>query len=81
MHEADILELATGLELLVVADAQGSRPFPAELKWLSNQAVTRDDWSDSGYFSAIATPAAGVPDSVFPGMCVLGEVSRRETDL
>lgn len=81
VHEADILDLRPGLELLVVADAQGSQAFPAELKWLSNQAVTREDWSDSGYFSAIAAPVGGVPDSLWPGMSVLGEVSPPETDL
>jgi multidrug resistance efflux pump len=81
VHEADILELKPGLEMTVVADAQGSEPFAAQIKWTSNQAVKKEDWSDSGYFSAVAQPKDGVPDSIWPGMSVLGEVSQAETDL
>jgi multidrug resistance efflux pump len=81
VHEADILELQTGQEIRVVADAQGAEAFRAVLKWLSYQAVKKDDWSDSGYFSAVATPVGGIPDSVWPGMSVMGQVSQPEADL
>jgi multidrug resistance efflux pump len=81
VHEADILDVRPGLNIVVVADAQGSEPFAAEMKWMSSQAVKREDWGSSGYFSAIAEPAAGVPDSLWPGMSVMGDVSPAESDL
>jgi multidrug resistance efflux pump len=78
VHEADILDVRPGQRLTVFADAQDSPPFTATLEWMSNQAVNKDDWSDSGYFSAIARPAAGVPDSIWPGMSVMGQVAPPE---
>jgi multidrug efflux pump subunit AcrA (membrane-fusion protein) len=80
VHEADILDVRPGVEMLVIADAQGAQPFMAKLDWMSSQAVEREDWSDSGYFSAIAQPVDGVPDSIWPGMSVMGEVALPETD-
>jgi len=80
IHEADVLEVGPGEAVFVVADAQGSTPFPAIVEWLSSQAVKREDWSDSGYFTAIADPTDGVPDSVWPGMSVLGRVAPAEED-
>ena len=80
VHEADILEVRPGMKLTIVADAQDSQPFTAELTWVSNQAVKKDDWSDSGYFSAIAEPANGVPASIWPGMSVMGQESLAGAD-
>ena len=74
VHEADILRIAAGQSMTVTADAIGAEPFPAAVRWASNQAVERQDWSDGGYFEAVAEPLAGLPAGVMPGMSVLGEV-------
>lgn len=80
VHEADILDVRPGLEMVVIADAQGAQAFTAKLEWMSSQAVEREDWSDSGYFTAIAEPVDGIPPSIWPGMSVMGEVSPPEVD-
>lgn len=80
VHEADLLDVRQGIEMVVIADAQGSQPFAAKLEWMSSQAVEREDWSDSGYFTAVAQPVDGVPPSIWPGMSVMGEVSPPEMD-
>jgi multidrug efflux pump subunit AcrA (membrane-fusion protein) len=74
VHEADILRVKVGQALTVVADALGAQPFTAEVRWASNQAVEREDWSDGGYFEAVAEPLNGIPPAIMPGMSVLGEV-------
>ncbi|MDJ0758588.1 MAG: hypothetical protein QNJ19_04275 [Woeseiaceae bacterium] len=76
VHEADILELGEGQQLEVAADAQGSSPFFANLIWTSSQAVEKQDWSDSGYFEALAKPVTELPASIMPGMSVMGLISR-----
>ncbi len=81
VHEADILDVRPGMKMTIVADAQDSEPFTAEVTWVSNQAVKKDDWSDSGYFSALAEPVGGVPASIWPGMSVMGRVSVADADL
>ncbi len=80
VHEADILEIRAGQDMTVIADAQGSESFAASVMWTSSQAVEKEDWSDSGYFTAIAEPADGVPDSVWPGMSVMGTPSTYSDD-
>ena len=80
VHEADVLKVSTGQAMTVIADAQGSQPFAADVVWTSNQAVEREDWSNSGYFTAVAAPAAGVPDSVWPGMSVMATPATTEID-
>lgn len=80
VHEADIREVSEGLALKVIADAQGAEPFSAKVGWASSQAVEKEDWSDSGYFQALAIPNGGVPDLIMPGMSVMGVVSRQEAD-
>lgn len=73
VHEADILQLRVGQTVQVTADALPAETFAATLRWSSNQAVERQDWSDGGYFEAVAEPVAGIPDAVMPGMSVMGE--------
>ncbi|MEM1174804.1 MAG: hypothetical protein AAGI27_08315 [Pseudomonadota bacterium] len=75
VHEADILEVGMGQRIKVAADAQGSVPFLTELTWTSSQAVERRDWSDSGYFEALAQPLDSLPQDIMPGMSVMGVVS------
>jgi len=74
LHEADSLKVRVGQRVLVVADAQGSKPFEAEVTWTSSQAAEKQDWSGSGYFEAYAKPVSGLPEGVMPGMSVMGEV-------
>jgi len=74
VHEADILQLQVGQTVYVTADALAGETFVATLRWASNQAVVRQDWSDGGYFEAVAEPVAGIPDAVMPGMSVMGEL-------
>ena len=64
----------------MIADAQGAKPFAASIGWASSQAIEKQDWSDSGYFQALAIPSIGVPDLIMPGMSVMGVVSRQESD-
>ena len=80
VHEADIREVRSGQSLSVVADALGDRPFSANVSWASSQAVGRTDWSDSGYFEMLATPTAGIPEQLMPGMSVMGLLSVQEID-
>ena len=80
VHEADIREVDEGDSLVVIADAQGSEPFATQVSWRSSQAVNRDDWSDSGYFMVLAKPAGGMPQSVMPGMSVMGMRDAAEED-
>ncbi len=80
VHEADILDIRSGLSLNIVADALGDRPFPANVSWASSQAVGRTDWSDSGYFEVLATPTDGIPEQLMPGMSVMGLLSVQEID-
>jgi multidrug resistance efflux pump len=80
IHEADIREISPGQSITVIADAQGAEPFSAIVGWASSQAVEKQDWSDSGYFQALAIPSAGVPDLIMPGMSVMGLPSRQESD-
>lgn len=75
VHEADIRDIRTGQVLTVIADAQGAEAFAARVGWSSSQAVEKEDWSDSGYFQALAVPSEGVPDLIMPGMSVMGVVS------
>ena len=80
VHEADILEVRDGGDVDVIADAQGSESFNAEISWLSSPAINREDWSGSGYFQALAMPTNGIPENVMPGMSVMGLLVRREND-
>jgi len=75
VHEADFLRVQLGQHVMVMADAQGSQPFEAEISWTSNQAEEKEDWSAGGYFEAYARPVEAVPDDIMPGMSVLGEVA------
>lgn len=72
IHEADYLQVQPGRELVVSADAQGIAPFAAVIDWRSNQALEKQDWSESGYFEAYARPLAALPREIMPGMSVLG---------
>lgn len=74
VHEADFLSLKMGQRVRVTGDAQGSRPFLAEVSWASSQAEGKEDWSDGGYFEAYARPLVDVPAEIAPGMSVMGEV-------
>ncbi len=80
VHEADIRRIGTGDAIEVIADAQGSEPFATTITWTSSQATNKDDWSDGGYFEALAQPENGVPVTVMPGMSVMGLRSGPEQD-
>lgn len=80
VHESDVHEVAPGMRMTIIADAQESQAFPALMQWTSSQAIENDDWSDAGYFSAIAEPVNGIPDAIWPGMSVMGQVSLAEGD-
>ncbi len=80
VHEADIREVAEGDAIDVIADAQGVGSFVTQVSWLSNQAINKDDWSDSGYFQVLARPVNGIPRSVMPGMSVMGSRNVAERD-
>jgi multidrug efflux pump subunit AcrA (membrane-fusion protein) len=73
VHEADFLQVNEGQRIMVTADAQGARPFPATIGWTSSQATEKQDWSDGGYFEVLAKPLTAVPGEVMPGMSVMGE--------
>ncbi|MGB5492424.1 MAG: hypothetical protein WBM76_16485 [Woeseiaceae bacterium] len=80
VHEADIREIRSGQILNVMADGQGAEAFSASIGWASSQAVEKDDWSESGYFQALAIPNGGVPDLIMPGMSVMGIIAPQESD-
>ena len=80
VHEADIREIGEGDGIDVIADAQGSEPFSTLVSWQSNQAINKEDWSDSGYFQVLARPVDGLPSSVMPGMSVMGSRNAVERD-
>lgn len=80
VHEADIREVGEGDAIDVIADAQGAESFMTEVSWLSNQAINKEDWSDSGYFQVLARPTSGMPQIVMPGMSVMGSRSAVELD-
>lgn len=71
IHEADFLDVTPGQRIEVAADAQGIPPFAATIRWRSSQAVSREEWSDSGYFEAYAEPGEALPAAIMPGMSVL----------
>ena len=71
IHEADFLAIEPGLPLRVAADAQGIEPFGAVVSWRSSQAVAKEDWSDGGYFEALAKPREALSPDIMPGMSVL----------
>jgi len=74
VHEADVRALEVGAAVRVIADAQGSEPYLARIRWVSSQAAEKQEWSDSGYFEAYAEPVGDLPQGLMPGMSVLGEV-------
>jgi len=74
VHEADFLDLELGQPVRIMADAQGSEPFMAEISWMSNQAEEKEDWGSGGYFEAYARPLDEVSRAIAPGMSVMGAV-------
>jgi multidrug resistance efflux pump len=74
VHEADFLQVQVGQSVAVSADTQGTEPFMATIRWTSNQAAERQDWSAGGYFEVIAEAEDGIPQAVMPGMSVMGEM-------
>ena len=80
VHEADILDVRSGQDIQVVADALGDQSFVASITWASSQAVGKEDWGDAGYFEVLATPVNGIPELLMPGMSVMGAVTARELD-
>lgn len=77
IHEADFLAIEPGQPLRVATDAQGIAPFEAVVSWRSSQAIAREDWSDSGYFEALARPRDALPAAIMPGMSVLAVVDAK----
>jgi multidrug resistance efflux pump len=74
VHEADFLQVQVGNTIEVNADTQGIETFLATVRWVSSQAAERQDWSAGGYFEAVAEVEGGIPESVMPGMSVMGEI-------
>ncbi|MEN7343330.1 MAG: hypothetical protein AAAFM81_10325 [Pseudomonadota bacterium] len=72
VHEADFLAIDGGQQLTVIADAKGTPAFDVVIERRATQATDKEDWSDSGYFEAIAKPVTELPASIMPGMSVLG---------
>lgn len=75
VHEADFLAIEPGKPLRVATDAQGIAPFDAIVSWRSSQAVAKEDWSDSGYFEALAKPTERLAPAIMPGMSVLAVIA------
>ncbi len=74
VHETDIRKVQIDDELMVCPDALGKEKIKTKVTWISNQATTRDDWSNAGYFELVAKPMDPVPEGYKPGMSVLGEL-------
>ena len=74
VHDADINRLSRGLTLSIVADALPELTVEAEVEWIGNHALTRETWSQGGYFKLIAKPISPVPDDFIPGMAISAEV-------
>ncbi len=75
VHEADFLDVKPGQPLQIATDAQGIEPFNAIVSWRSSQAIAREDWSDSGYFEALARPVDALAPAIMPGMSVLAVIA------
>lgn len=80
VHEADVLDIGRGQSVEVAADSQGATPFTSTFTWMSSQAIEKQDWSDSGYFEALARPDTALPENIMPGMSVMGIVIEVQTD-
>ena len=72
VHEADVLKIKPGDRLAVVPDALPDHKVEAEVSRASQQATTRDEWSQGGYFELLAKPIDPLPDTFIPGMAVMG---------
>ena len=76
VHEADILKVPAGTELVVTADAIPAESIAAIVDWTSKQATLRNEWSRGGYFELLALPVEAVPSTLIPGMAVMAAVGR-----
>ena len=72
VHEADVLKIKPGDRLVVVPDALPAEEIEAEVSRASQQATTREEWSQGGYFELLAKPINPLPDTFIPGMAVMG---------
>ncbi len=72
VHEADIHQVPVGTVLMVTADAVKNTSVPATVTWTASQATSREDWSGGGYFELLAVPAQTLPETMMPGMAILG---------
>ena len=74
IHEADILRISVGTEILVTPDAIPTSAIAARVDWTSKQATTRSEWSQGGYFELLALPIEPVPGDLIPGMAAMAAV-------
>lgn len=73
VHEADILKIKPGDQLAITPDALPDNTVIAVISRASQQAATRDEWSQGGYFEVLAKPVAPLPETFIPGMTVMGK--------
>ena len=73
VHEADILKIVPGDRLVVTPDALPEQRVVAVVSRASQQATTRDEWSQGGYFEVHAKPTVPLPNTFIPGMSVMGK--------
>lgn len=76
VHEADIRKISLDDEVLVSPDAAGDAKVRTKVTWMSNQAATRNDWSNAGYYEIVTEPLDPIPDVYLPGMSILGEINK-----
>ena len=74
VHDADMERLSVGQKLTVLADALPNHVVAARVAWIANYAITRETWSQGGYFKLIADPETYLPGDFLPGMAVFAEV-------
>lgn len=75
VHDADVLRLAKGQRLSVIADALPDTHVDATIELVANYATVRNNWSQGGYFKVVAKPTTTMPPTFLPGMSIFGEVN------
>lgn len=76
VHEADFRKIDLEDEVVVAPDAAGRAKVRTKVTWMSNQAATRSDWSNAGYYEIVTEPLEPIPEVYIPGMSVMGEINK-----
>lgn len=76
VHEADVRKISIGDEVNVAPDAAGYAEIRTKVTWVSNQAATRNDWSNAGYYEILTEPLDPIPEVYIPGMSMLGVIEK-----